>query len=92
MTKKQKECAEQIRVKLIDEQTNGDTEIAHMNADELLSFMINKAFVYPEPGHIFYSSDQNNNGPEQHFRLNLAMPRSMVVSAMKAIQTAVKRL
>ena len=61
-----------------------------MNTDELMSFMREKAHILPDPGHYYdmYEIDEYK-GLQHHFRLNIAMPRSLLEQAMDGLRNAV---
>jgi cystathionine beta-lyase len=70
-----------------------DCSALKLNTDQLSSLMLDKAGVLPELGHIFDSADyMNYKGMQTHFRLNAAMPRSIIKQAMEGIRKAVKTI
>ena len=70
-----------------------DCETLSMNTDELKSFLREKARILAAPGHYFdtYEIDEYK-GPQLHFRLNIAMPRSLIEQAMDKLRNAVLAL
>ena len=70
-----------------------DCEALGMNTDELMSFMRKKAHILPDPGHYYdmYEIDEYK-GFQHHFRLNIAMPRSLLEQAMDGLRNAVLAL
>lgn len=64
-----------------------------MNTDELKPFLRDKARILAAPGHYFdtYEIDEYK-GPQHHFRLNVAMPRSLIEQAMDRLRNAVLAL
>lgn len=67
-----------------------DCSALKMNTDELQQFMVEKAHVYPELGSIYDSINYASyKGPQTHMRLNVGMPRELVVKAMTSIRDAV---
>jgi len=67
-----------------------DCEALGMNTDELMSFMQEKAYIRPDPGHYYdmYEIDKYK-GLQHHVRLNIAMPRSLLEQAMDGLRNAV---
>lgn len=64
-----------------------------MNTDELMSFMLNKAHILPDPGHYYDMYEiAGHKGLQHHFRLNIAMPRSLLEKAMDGLRKAVLAL
>lgn len=61
----------------------------HMNTDELLAFMVNQAGILPELGHLYDSADYASyKGPQHHVRLNLALPRPLLRTALAGLRRA----
>jgi cystathionine beta-lyase len=70
-----------------------DCEALNMNTDELMSFMLNKAHILPDPGHYYDMYEiAGYKGPQHHFRLNIAMPRPLLEEAMDGLRKAVLAL
>jgi cystathionine beta-lyase len=70
-----------------------DCSALHLNTDELMSLMLDKAGVFLEPGHIFDSAEyQRYKGPQTHIRLNAAMPRTQIMQALAGIRRAVQSI
>ena len=70
-----------------------DCETLGMNTDELMSFMRNKAHILPDPGHYYDMYEiAGYKGLQHHFRLNIAMPRSLLEQAMDGLRRAVLAL
>lgn len=68
-------------------------EMLHMNTDELMSFMRNKAGILPDPGHYYDTCDiAGYKGLQHHFRLNIAMPRPLLARAMDSLCKALPAL
>ena len=64
-----------------------------MNTDEFKSFMRGKARILPAPGHYFDTYEIGGyKGLQHHFRLNIAMPRSLLEQAMDSLRNAVLAL
>ncbi len=64
-----------------------------MHTDELKSFMREKARILPAPGHYFDTYEIGEyKGLQHHFRLNIAMPRSLIEQAMDKLRNAVLAL
>ena len=69
-----------------------DCRDLHMNTDELMDFMVNEAGIFPELGHIYDSAEYASyQGPQHHFRLNVAMPRSLLGTAMDGLRCAIQK-
>ncbi len=70
-----------------------DCEALGMNTGDLMSFMREKAHILPDPGHYYdtYEIDRYE-GLQHHFRLNVAMPRSLLKQAMNGLRKAVLAL
>jgi len=70
-----------------------DCESLGMNTDELMSFMLNKAHILPDPGHYYDMYEiEGYKGLQHHFRLNIAMPRSLLEQGMDGLRKAVLKL
>ena len=70
-----------------------DCEALGMNTDEFKSFMRGKARILPAPGHYFDTYEIGGyKGLQHHFRLNIAMPRSLLEQAMDSLRNAVLAL
>jgi len=70
-----------------------DCETLGMNTDELMSFMREKARILPDPGHYYDMYEiADYKGLQHHFRLNIAMPRSLLEQAMDSLRNAVLAL
>jgi len=70
-----------------------DCERLGMNTDELMSFMREKARILPDPGHYYDTYEIGGyKGLQHHFRLNIAMPRSLLEQAMDSLRNAVLAL
>jgi len=69
-----------------------DCRDLHMDTDQLMRFMVDDAGIFPELGHIYETADYASyRGPEHHVRLNLAMPRSLLATAMQGLRAAVQK-
>ena len=70
-----------------------DCESLGMNTDEHMAFMREKARIRPDPGHYYDTYEIGDyNGLQHHFRLNIAMPRSLLEQAMDSLRNAVLTL
>ncbi|MBK35089.1 MAG: hypothetical protein CME26_06105 [Gemmatimonadetes bacterium] len=70
-----------------------DCEALGMHTDELKLFMREKARIQPAPGHYFDTYQIGEyTGLQHHFRLNIAMPRSLIEEAMDRLRNAVLAL
>jgi cysteine-S-conjugate beta-lyase len=70
-----------------------DCEALGMTTDALMSFMLEKAHILPDPGHYYDMYEiQQYKGLQHHFRLNIAMPRSLLEKAMDGLRSAVMAL
>jgi len=70
-----------------------DCQALDMNTDELMSFMRDKAHILPDPGHYYDTYEIDGyKGHQHHFRLNIAMPRSLLEQAMDGLRKAVVAL
>jgi len=70
-----------------------DCEALGMTTDELMSFMLEKAHILPDPGHYYDIYEIHEyKGLQHHFRLNIAMPRSLLEKAMDGLRSAVMAL
>ncbi len=68
-------------------------EALNMNTERLRSFMLNKAHILPDPGHYYDMYEiAGYKGLQHHFRLNIAMPRSLLEKAMGGLRKAVLEL
>jgi len=62
-----------------------------LDTDSLMRFLVEQAGIFPELGHIYEMADYASyHGPEHHVRLNLAMPRALLGTAMEGLRRAVQ--
>ncbi len=69
-----------------------DCRALQMNTDDLMAFMVEEAGILPELGHLYESAEYASyRGPQHHFRLNLAIPRPRLRTAMKGLRDAIRK-
>jgi len=70
-----------------------DCDALGMHTDDFKLFMRDKARILPAPGHYFDTYEiRTYKGRQHHFRLNIAMPRSLIEQAMDRLRNAVLAL